>query len=99
MMMNGPGSNTNSHQVLDMDPYDQNLVFILKEWAAQSRPPHAVRARLLLLAAAQGVTSAQNSRITTRSLQARIRRSVGGFETNPALHSFHLGMGVLSLMR
>ena len=97
--MNGPGSNMNSHQVLDMDPYDQILGQILKSWAAHTRPPHSVRTRLLMQAASQDAFYPRDSRRGYHSLHGRLRQSVGSFENNPALHSFHLGMGVLSLMR
>lgn len=97
--MNGPGSNMNSRQVFDMDPYDQLLGQILKSWVAHTRPPHTVRTRLLMQAAAQDVFYPRDFHRVNQSLQARMRRSVGSFENNPALHSFHLGMGVLSLMR
>ena len=97
--MNEPGSNMNFLQVLDMDPYDQIIGHILKSWAAHTRPPHAVRTRLLMQAAAQDDFYLGNPHNTYQHLQTKLRRSVGSFENNPALHSFHLGMGVLSLMR
>jgi len=98
-MMNGPGSNMNSRQVLDMDPYDQLLGQILKSWAAHTRPPHSVRTRLLTQAASQDAFYPRDFHNANQSLHSRLRQSIGGFENNPALHSFHLGMGVLSLMR